>query len=221
MNPNKLKAVLIDLDGTIVDSMPFLYQIYCEFMTRLGLKGTKKEFDELSGPSLREAIVLLKSRYNIEEDAEHLCLDYEESLYTHYTKNLKLFSGVRPFLEYAKKRGLKLGLVTSANERLAKGFLASEELEQEFDQVITPKGLAKGKPDPEIYRRALESLNLHPEEVVAVEDSKNGLLAASSAEIYTMHIVHNGNSAEGLGLTPSLQVKDWHEILNIFQGWYE
>lgn len=216
-----IKALLIDLDGTLVDSMPLLYSVYREFLHKLGVEGTKEEFDALVGPTLNEAMIILNQRHHFGRGPEELVSEYQELLYHHYTQNLKLFVGARSFLKYAKECGLKLALVTSATEKLALGFLNAEGIENDFDVIVTAKGLQKGKPHPDIYRKALFLMGILPDEAVAVEDSINGIASATSAGIYTLYLNHDGRADQKSRDALVYQVESWADIHNLFRVIYD
>jgi HAD superfamily hydrolase (TIGR01509 family) len=181
------KAVLIDMDGTIVDSHPVLFQAYCGFMEKMGKKGSKEEFNELVGPSISEVVAILRKRYQIDLSVDELVGNYHSTLENIYKEKLPLFEGVREFLIYAKEKGLQVALVTSATLQLAQAFLHSQDIAQYFYCVVTPdKG--KGKPAPDIYERALKKLSCDADQAVVIEDSSNGVQAAVSAGIATAHI---------------------------------
>lgn len=221
LDKRKIKAVLIDLDGTLVDSMPFLFSVYRNFLQMFGIKGTQEEFQELVGLTLKEVMESLRKRHHLTVGSKELFDDYQEMLYSHYTQNVELFTGARAFLKYAKELGLKLALVTSASEKLAQGFLDSEGIDTCFDLIVTDNRVKKGKPSPDIYKKALFLLEILPDEAVAIEDSPNGVASSSGAGIYTLHLVHHDHPIEGVGEALVSEVNDWFDVNDIFKAWYE
>jgi len=181
-----LKGVLIDLDGTLADSMPLLYQTYFDFLKRFGHVGSQAEFHTLIGPSLSAVVEHLNNKYHFGMPTGRLTQEYTASLLIHYADSIALFPGAREFLDQAKAKGLKLALVTSADQVLAETFLQAQGITNYFDHIITPAGLPESKPSPAIYLRALETLDLSPDETLAIEDSENGVKAAEGAGIRTV-----------------------------------
>ena len=114
-----------------------------------------------------------------------------------------------PILIAAKKKGLKLALVTAATESMAQAFLSSNHLEDAFDALICAKPGEPGKPDPALYFRALDDLRIHPSDAVAIEDSKNGVLSAVSAGCAVLWIYPAGLSLDDRSVDC---VSDWLEI---------
>lgn len=208
------KAILIDMDGTIVDSHPILIQVYLDFMNKMGVEGSEEEFQELVGPSLPEVVVILRERYGIDISTEDLVGRYHQSLETVYTGKLELFDGVVEFLAYVKEKGMKVALVTSATQQLAHKFIVAQEIDSFFDCVVTPND-GKGKPAPDIYLRALEEVGCRAGEAVVIEDSPNGVQAAVSAGIATLHIFDTKLPVDLKNNPLVTSVDNWHTILKM------
>jgi len=77
--------------------------------------------------------------------------------------------------------GLKIGVCTTSNEQAAKAITEKILSDIKFDIVLAGDVVSHKKPDPEIYNLALSKTGLKPDEVMVVEDSKNGVLAAKAA----------------------------------------
>jgi len=169
-----LKALLIDLDGTIADSLPYLYKSYETLLKKRGLTPSREEFIELTGATIEEAALFLENKYQIKD----LYAEWKEILIFHYENEINPHLGVDELLAFAKGR-FKLVLVTAAEEVFAKPFLKRHGFE--FDELICKAS----KPSPEAYLTALRKLKIEPKEAIAIEDSKNGALSAIGAGIYT------------------------------------
>jgi HAD superfamily hydrolase (TIGR01509 family) len=218
--PKHLKTLLIDMDGTLANSIPLLYDVYVDFMKRLGLKPTSEEFSELIGPSLCTILDFLKERYSLPQEIRDLATIYHDLLEKRYNEPISLMPGSRECLSYAKEKGLRCILVTSASHSLAKSFIHHQQLENDFDYLITGEMASKGKPDPTLYLIALEKGEITPREALAIEDSTNGVQAASAAHIQTLWLAHNSEhhsvSQEYVHI-----VRSWYEILSLLKSWYE
>ncbi|MGK5595064.1 MAG: HAD family hydrolase [Parachlamydiaceae bacterium] len=185
-----VKAVLIDLDGTLVDSTPALYQVYLKFLEHYGHQGNEAEFQKLIGPSIDEIVANLKNKYKLEEDLEKLANMYVSFIILQGFEGTKLFDGVKEFIDYAKEHGIKLAIVTSGTQALAKICLEPFNLLEKFDAVITSEEVKNAKPHPEIYETAIKKLQVNPEEVIAVEDSELGAESARQAGLKVLVLTH-------------------------------
>jgi HAD superfamily hydrolase (TIGR01509 family) len=103
---------------------------------------------------------------------------------------LPLRPGVKRLMQEAMDMGLTLGVCTTSNERAAHAVAYNILRDIQFDFVLAGDVVSKKKPDPEIYNLALQKTGLKPEECIVVEDSRNGVLAATAAG---MHVVATTN----------------------------
>jgi HAD superfamily hydrolase (TIGR01509 family) len=107
------------------------------------------------------------------------------------TGKLPLRSGVHRFMKEAMEAGLKIGVCTTSNEQAAKAITEKILADIKFDIVLAGDVVSNKKPDPEIYNLALSRTGLRPDEVMVVEDSRNGVLAAKAAGT---HVIVTTNS---------------------------
>src|SRR4030042_1908124 len=99
---------------------------------------------------------------------------------------LPLRPGIHRFMKEAMDAGLKISVCTTSNEQAAKTITEKILSDIKFELVLAGDVVKNKKPDPEIYNLALTKLNLKPEEVMVVEDSKNGVKASKAAGIQTL-----------------------------------
>lgn len=102
------------------------------------------------------------------------------------TGKLPLRPGIHRFMKEAMDAGLKIVVCTTSNEKAAKAITENVLSDIRFDLVLAGDVVSKKKPDPEIYNLALSKLELKPEEVFVVEDSKNGVAASKAAGLKTV-----------------------------------
>lgn len=200
-----IKGLFIDLDGTLIDSIPALYNTYLDLLKERGQQGSREEFEQLVGLSLSEIAKILRERYNLKESFQVLQRRYITLLQHHYVVSPTLFPGVFPLMEYAKTHEILLTLVTSSPEQLALDILEKVGLLTIFDYIVTPEGLPHSKPDPAIYLKALSITGIPADKALAIEDSRNGILSAQGAGIPTLAFRNdNGGIA---------RVDSWDDIL--------
>ena len=207
-----IKGILIDLDGTLVDTIPALYQVYIKFLERYGHQGTPEEFESLIGPSIEDIVKILKKKYTLKESEKDLTTIYTSFIILQRFEGTTIFPGAKAFLTYTKKHKLKLGLVTSGTSDLVKSCLEPHGVYDMFDVVITAEDVKTGKPDPSIYKKALHALKLKKEQVIAIEDSIAGVQAASGAGIFTL-LFNPQMEPYGISSAVYKQIADWAEIL--------
>lgn len=179
-----MKAILIDFDGTLANSIPFLYTTYLNFLASYGKEGNLKEFQELTGPKVEQFITTLQKRYQLPLDVEEATSKYKEYLETNYIKEVLPFPDAISTIHKWDWLGRQLGIVTAAHLQLVEDFLAKHAPNIPF-MITTGEEVARSKPDPAIYRLALQKYSLSPAEVLVIEDSPNGIKSAQGAGLKT------------------------------------
>ncbi len=215
MKLSSATAYCLDLDGTIADTIPFLFEVYKTLLSEYDREGTKKEFNELMGPSLEEISVILCKRHGIEVSAEKVYARYMGLISDAYVTQVQMLDGAHRFIEWAVENGKRLALVTSNDTTLAEGFLEANGLMPHFSAVITAQRVNRRKPDPECYQNALAALDIASTEAVAVEDSPPGVEAAINAGIRTIWIGAEHHDPYSPDLVTAR--KDWHHIHTTLQ----
>lgn len=102
------------------------------------------------------------------------------------TGRLPLRPGIHRFMKEAMEAGLTIGVCTTSNEQAARTVTGKILSDIKFDIVLAGDVVSHKKPDPEIYNLALSQTDLKPDEVIVVEDSKNGVLAAKAAQTHVI-----------------------------------
>jgi len=77
---NKLEWIFLDFDGTLVDSIFTLYEVYNEFLKEFGFNGKNLEFKTLNGPNLFEIVSYLKKKYNLKQNENKLLENYNKKI---------------------------------------------------------------------------------------------------------------------------------------------
>lgn len=211
-----LRALLIDLDGTLVDSLPSLYRVYHEFLSCYGIAGCREEFIELMGPSLRQIVDLLRVKHQIESPAEALFEKYNALLEHCYAHELPLMPGAVETLSEAPKHNVKLVLATSAPRRWVDALLKGKRLGIDFHASVTADDVHAGKPDPAIFRKGLELARVTPDRAIVIDDAPAGIEAARRAGIFTLNY-HPGIAAP-ISHGSYTEVPDWATIRKVL-GW--
>lgn len=218
----RLKALLVDFDGTLVDSLDSLKKAYHAFLRHFSCEGTAEEFEALNGPSLPEVVAFLKQKYQLDGSKEELQGLYEQGLIKAYRQAIHLLPGAKEALEFAKQNcGLKLALVTSAEREIVDASLQGLKLPFDFDAISCMQSGVRSKPAPDLYANALQLLQVQAGDALAVEDSFNGVLAATSAGVFAIQFVQDGTKADREigGLAVELH-GGWHSLLAILQNAY-
>jgi len=190
-------AIFFDLDGTLADSIPAMRLAYQRFVERLDVVPSEEEFVALNGPPLIEIVQQLKLTHNLGEDTEALVVRYRNEVDRAYA-NVPLTSGARELIETAKLRRCKLGIVTSNSAVRTKEWLAVVGICDLIDFVVAGDHVevGQGKPSPEPYLAAIQEASCSVVDIIAVEDSLQGVQSAVAAGLTTFHLSNSDDQTE-------------------------
>ncbi len=186
----EIKAILIDLDGTITDTERIYQRKWVEAARSLGYNDfTTEDALELRSAWYPYAVRLMKIKFGDDFDFDKL----KETCATNTLNELKekgtpLKPYAREFLEELKKRKKRVVLVSATRPDIINGRLSAVRLTDYFDEVISAHGTKRGKPFPEPYLYACDVIGVKPEETIAIEDSPNGVDSAAAAGCNTIMV---------------------------------
>lgn len=175
------KAVIFDLDGTLVDSMWMWKAIDIEFLGRYGLDCPDDLQRAIEGMSFTETAAYFKERFKLPTPLEEIKKSWIEMSIDKYKREVPLKSGAEELLKYLKMCKIRTGIATSNGRDMVDAVLESLGVTGYFDQVTTACEVASGKPAPDIYLKVASELGVEPSECLVFEDVPAGILAGKRA----------------------------------------
>jgi len=178
---NKFKCIVFDLDGTLIDTNPLLFNAYKSFLKKYDYVGTKKEFELLNGPKLDQIITYLKKKYTLKPSRFKLKKHYDDQIKKIYQTKIGLNDGVVHLLNFLKLNGYVIGLATSNSKKYTTSVLIKNNLVDYFSFFVYGDDVVIAKPNPEIYKICIKRSGFQKNEILVIEDSKNGFDSAKNA----------------------------------------
>ena len=187
MSAPSLSAVLWDMDGTLVDTEPYWMAAETPLVERFGGTWSHEQALALVGLGLEDSARIFQSagvRMSVDAIIDHLTDDVMRQL---GETGVPFRPGARELLASLRAAGIKTGLVTMSMRRMARTVVDLIDFEA-FDVVIAGDDSTRPKPFPDPYLQACEALGVTPDEVVAIEDSPNGLRSAVASGAATIGV---------------------------------
>jgi HAD superfamily hydrolase (TIGR01509 family) len=207
--PINPRGILVDLDGTLADSIGVMRSAYRQFLSYYGTVGTDEEFDRLNGPSLSEIVRLLKTAHSLSPEESVLYNRYAQIVDCEYG-SVSTCAGARELLREARSRECRVCVVTSNSAGRTRRWLNSSGLIQFVDNVVSGDDVHHGKPHPEPYLLASRLIATAIGDTIAVEDSSQGVESAVAAGLRT--IVVTPTPLSGAWPRGVLAVQSLHEL---------
>lgn len=182
MNPGtKIKAVVFDLDGLLVDSEPMWYKVRTEMFRRFGKIWTDEDQKALMGRNTKSWIDYVNEKLEGKLSREEIVRETLEGMIRGYeTHEVRIMPGAQDALDCCSEN-LVMGLASGSPQVLIDAALKSNSWDGRFSQVVSSDEVAHGKPAPDVYLEAMRRLGVDPRESVVVEDSGSGILAGKTA----------------------------------------
>ncbi len=176
-----IKAVIFDLDGSLVDSMWLWRAIDIEYLGRFGIPLPEDLQSRIEGMSFEETAVYFKEHFPIPDPLETIKEDWNRMAWDKYMYEVPLKPGIPEFLDECRKRGILLGIATSNSRELVENVAAAHNLKNYFSCIMTGSDVKKGKPAPDIYLETASALGVSPKDCLVFEDIIPGIQAGKSA----------------------------------------
>ncbi|QKQ98112.1 HAD-IA family hydrolase [Candidatus Nanohaloarchaea archaeon] len=185
-----MEAVIFDLDGVVVDTEKHWNRAEKEIYREA--TGSEVDPDRLAGMSITNTYEKLCEDFDVEVSREEFFEMYESRAEEVYCEKAELMEGLKEFIQELRDLGLLIGLATGS---YWPGYVI-DRFDLDFDAVVDSGDVdGKGKPEPETYRMAVESLGVDPEDAVAVDDTEAGVASAKGAGLYCIGYSESGGDA--------------------------
>lgn len=185
------KAFIFDLDGVIVDTAKYHFLAWQKLAQELGIEFTPEHNEELKGVSRVRSLDIILALGHIEASQEdkNKWLIQKNDDYLSYLVDMdesEILPGVLPVLEYIKEKEQLIALGSASKN--ARPILEKTGILHFFDAIVDGNDVSNAKPDPEVFLRAAQLLNVSNENAIVFEDSVAGIQAANTANMISVGI---------------------------------
>lgn len=185
-----IKGILFDMDGVLIDAKEWHYEALNRALGLFGYEISRTDhIHSYDGLPTKDKLNLISETSNLPYSLH----DFINKLKQKYTMEI-INQKCAPIFqhEYAlsrlKENGYVMAVCSNSIRMTIEAMMDKAELKDYLDLIMSNEDVARAKPDPEIYEKAMERLGLRPEECLILEDNKNGILAAKRSGGHLLQI---------------------------------
>jgi beta-phosphoglucomutase family hydrolase len=207
-SPHETTGFIFDMDGTLINSMPFHVKSWLLTLEEIGMPLSDEELARHNHGTITEVTRSILGEQASESEVTAVSERKEVIFRQIFRPHLRLLDGAGEFLERSKELGIPLVLATNAEWININYVLDGLNIRDVFDAVIGKEDIQKGKPDPEIFLLAAKLIGIPPERCIVFEDSSSGIQAAERAGMPCIATTTALQAAELEQLKPVVRVID-------------
>jgi HAD superfamily hydrolase (TIGR01509 family) len=194
------KVVIFDMDGVIIDSEPAYLEMNKRLFSDFAIDMDEENYKALVGLPSLPMWKMLKEKYKLKNDITDF-MDMERRRMLEILDSeviSKPIDGVENLMQMLKGNHIRLSVASSSARDNINFVLKKLKLEHYFDYTVSGEDVAHGKPAPDIFLNVADNLNCDPENCFVIEDSKNGIIAANAAGMFSIGFTNNRMNSQNL-----------------------
>ena len=212
-----LKAIIFDLDGTLVDSLPYHHESWRMFFKKNNIK--ENDFNEIlkqyKGGGTLELMTDVFGDIYTRDELKKMSDDKEVIFRDIYKSKIYPIEGLKKFLDNLKESNISLAIGSNAIRKNVIMTIEELGITNYFSSIICGDEVSKGKPDPEMYIKTISNLKVNKDECVIFEDSIEGVTAAKNADIKVIGVT-SSQSSEILKSVGAFKAIDDYTKINFY-----
>ena len=209
------KAVIFDMDGLLFDTEIVYYEASQMVADQMGFPYDKELYLKYLGVSDEEVLAnyhQIFASFGKNNVQKFINDAYEETIRRFSLGAVQLKPGVIELLDFLEEHRIPKVVASSNQRHIIELLLEKNQLTNYFETIVSAENVKRAKPDPEIFLLAHEYLGTKKQETLVLEDSKNGILAAASAEIPVIMIPDLLAPSEDLQQKTLAVLSSLHEV---------
>ncbi len=182
LNKFGAKAVIFDLDGTLLDNNAYHRKSWIEYLKSRGRDISEKEFNKnINGRTNKDVVEYIYGKNISDEEITNHTLEKEALYRKIYKPFIKPVNGLINFLEILKNKNIPMAIATSGIQPNIDFMFENIPIKEYLKTVVNSSHITKGKPDAEIYLKTASLLGVSPNNCLVFEDAVVGIESAKAA----------------------------------------
>lgn len=177
------KGIIFDMDGTIVDSLPYHYKAWKIFFKENKVENFSERLKDYKGGGTLDLLTAVYGDKYSRKELKIMTDDKEIIFREIYKNNVVPIMGFMDMFELIKSKKILVGIASNAIRKNVKMILSELKIYEKFDSIICGDEVKRGKPDPEMFDETINRFNLKKEECLIFEDSVEGVSAAVNSRV--------------------------------------
>ena len=177
------KGIIFDMDGTIVDSLPYHYKAWKIFFKENKVENFSERLKDYKGGGTLDLLTAVYGDKYSRKELKIMTDDKEIIFREIYKNNVVPIIGFMDMFELIKSKKILVGIASNAIRKNVKMILSELKIYEKFDSIICGDEVKRGKPDPEMFDETVDRFNLKKEECLIFEDSVEGVSAATNSKV--------------------------------------
>ncbi|WP_232229189.1 HAD family hydrolase [Paenibacillus zanthoxyli] len=197
-----IKAVLFDMDGVLIDSEPIYFEIEKSSFVHFGAAVSEEEHHTYVGVTLESMWRQVLVKHQIQATIDEVVSYHKENVFKTLSSynNLQFMPDADRWLNWLKERQVPVAVASSSPRALIELIMDQTGLGRYFDIRVSGEEVKHGKPEPDIFLHTAKLLGVEPSSCLVIEDSRNGVQAAKSADMRCIGFQNPGSGRQDLSL---------------------
>ncbi|MCK5763775.1 MAG: HAD family phosphatase [Clostridiales bacterium] len=189
-----IKAVIFDMDGTLLDSLWVWKEIHEDFKKKYKLRYEESAMRrEIDGMSFLEVAEYFKTNYGMQQSCEQISDEWVEMAVDYYRNKVEIKKNAVEFMKLLKDKDIKIGISTSNLPELVNEVIDRYGLNEYIGAFTSASEVEAGKPHPAVYLKSAERLNVVPSDCIVFEDIPQGVMGAKNAGMQVCGVYDKDN----------------------------
>ena len=213
-----LKLVIFDMDGLIFDTERLSYESWKEAAKEFNIDFDLNLLYKLLGTNHESVRNTLHNEFENKIDVDNYIME-RNNIYLSKIMNgrVEKKKGIEELLKYLTDKNIKKAVATSSNREIAYKLLKGAGIYDYYDYILCGDEVKKSKPNPEVFLRVAEKLDIPANQCMVLEDSEAGTIAASRAKMTPVIIPDLKNPSEDIEKLAFKKLNNLEEVINLIE----